>query len=848
MFRNRSDNKHWDYETQFNSTRVTLKTIAEALVFRPGTVMLSMTVSAALLVSYRFRRITGCIVIILVTLCLLSFFRLAGGSFRSRVACFYLLLCPLTMFFYLRSESHDRFSREYSERINGKIIQLEGTIVSVPDLSADSEEWGSVKIRLCNGCAIQLSGNMSELEYGDSIIAKAKITKPEPATNPGGFSMSSYLSSQGIYSTAELILRQEMEVVDEANYIRKLYSSVRARSAIRSVVNSTIESQQANLLLAVFLGEDKLLDPITKINFRRSGLAHLTSVSGSHVSFILIPISIIAAFLRLKRKSAAALEIILLIVYGTLTGWNTGTIRAVIMITILIILRANDRYFDAFNALGIACSCMILLDVYIVLQIGFWLSAGAASILVILATPLAEWSKTTVLKKTGFMLPDVLIHSLSAVLLLQLFMILVSAKLTGEIFWLSWLFNFPAIFIVSIVCTLSVFMLPGLLIFDYLSEYGIFEVAADLFKTASELILDSPLRLLRWLAETGSVNTARIPTNDLNILIYAGCAYMFICLWFRYIKPRHFNYGRLPIWGGSILLIAGLTLAFIRFLTLPVWSLYFLDVGQGDCLIMVNRHKDLTVLVDGGPKNSGYFDIEPAMAVLGIRSIDLAIATHGHADHTSGVIEMIRLGLVEEVAVPYAYATESLQKSSSHKQKNSYESDVWEEKDLTNTLLDICKHSSIPVQYLKKHDTITLPNNTSMTIMAPDNEMDISSIIKDPNEASLIMSFDWDQIRLLLLADLTEKQENLLMPYWPEADLIKTAHHGSKVTTGELFLNKVKPKHAVISSGPNIYGHPSPAVLERLVASGCRIWRTDSGGCVIVEMKNSEARINYYDR
>src|SRR5690554_3292575 len=102
-----------------------------------------------------------------------------------------------------------------------------------------------------------------------------------------------------------------------------------------------------------------------------------------------------------------------------------------------------------------------------------------------------------------------------------------------------------------------------------------------------------------------------------------------------------------------------------------------------------------------------------------------------------------------------------------------------------------------------------------MTVLEPGQEIDLISAVRDHNDASLIISFSWNQLDVLLLADLTETQEAALMPCWTDADLIKVAHHGSKFTTGELFLEKVLPDHAVISSGTNYYGHPAPEVVAR---------------------------------
>ncbi|NLW12215.1 MAG: DUF4131 domain-containing protein [Clostridiaceae bacterium] len=840
--------KHWDHKTGSISRSVTMISIVSGFVFRPGLVVMVFAVTAGLLIASRIAPAIGSTILIVVSICTIYAFCQVGGSIRSRIACFYLLMLPVTLFSYLRSESLDSFCRDYSEEISGRIIEMEGTVASVSEMTEPGEEWTSCKFRLKNGCMIRLSGNIGWLDYGDHIAVQVKTSIPEQASNPGGFSMRKYLEGQGIYLAGEVVLDQEIEVLKKGNLWHRLYSAIGARSKIKETIRSILDKEQSDLLLAIFLGEDRLLDSATKIRFRRSGLAHLTSVSGSHVSFLLIPLTMIAALMHLGKRSAAALQISLLLVYGTLTGWNTGAMRAVIMLSILIILKASDKNFDAVNALGLACSCMIFLDIYVVMQLGFWLSAGAAAVLTIAAVPFGDWLRTSVLENTKILLPDTLVHSFCAVILLQIFMIPLSARLTGEVFWFSWLYNMPAIFVVSIICTLAVFLIPALLLSGYFLASGVFEPIADTLKSAARLILDSPLRVLSWLATAGSVNGARTPISDLNLLIYMGGALLAAALWFRFIQPRSFSFGRIPFGVGGILLTTGIAAAIINFLIGPVWSLYFLDVGQGDSLLMINRKNDKSILIDGGPEGCGYFDIEPAMTNLGISKIDIAIVTHGHADHIGGVFELIELGLVSELAVSKTSIEAYTQTDFAYRSEILHANNQFQETDMTKMLVDKCYERSIPVQYLKKHDTITLPADAELLVLAPVSQADIAYIRKDPNEASLIINFSWEQLNVLLLADLTEKQEKKLMPIWQQADLIKVAHHGSRFTTGELFLSRVRPRHAIISSGPNFYGHPSMDVIDRLTAVECMTWRTDFCGCVIVDMNNSEAKIRNYGR
>lgn len=848
MRKNKQGYKHWDFNTGSKSEAVTSKSIASAIVFRPGLVMMLLSITAGLLITYKVSAAIGFSLIIIVSFLVIYVFCQAGGRLRSRLACFYLLLGLLTLFVFLRAEANDRFNRLYSKEIIGSIIDIQGTVVSVPDLNEAGDDWSSVRLRLVNGCLIRLTGSISQLEFGDFISAKVVMELPAKETNPGGFSMRDLLLSHGIYTTGKIVMAEELCVLKKGGIWHRLRSAVPAKSAIRQAVRSFLDREQADLLLAIFVGDDNLLDPDVKIYFRRSGLAHLTSVSGSHISFVIMPISFLAGLMKLGKKQAAAVQILLLLIYGTITGWNTGAVRAVFMLSILIVLKAADRNYDAANSLGLVCACMIFHNIYIVMQMGFWLSFCAAAALTVFAVPCADWLRTIVLDKTKILLPDLVTHSLCAVVLLQFVMIPLTAPMNNEIFWLSWLYNMPAISLVSIICVLSVFVIPIIMISGYFLNTVASSFFTGLIGACAKAALDSPLKSLTWLAKAGSSSEARSSTADFSILVFMGGALLAAAFWLRYVQPKVFSFGKLPMWVGGVMFAAGLSIMYLTRLTSPEWTLYFLDVGQGDSLLMIDRRSSISILIDGGPENSGYYDIEPAMRSLGISKIDLAIVTHGHADHIYGVMELAELGLIEEIAVSHISVLAADRSDHSNSKFSTAFSKDDQGNDLSMLLINKCTNLSIPVQLLKKHDTITLPGDAAIFVLSPDAYDEISSVRKDQNEASLILEFEQGSLRTLLLADLTANQERSLMPEWKKADVIKVAHHGSRSTTGEPFVGRVLPRHAIISSGPNFYGHPSPDVINRLEDADCMIWRTDTSGCVIVDYFKNEARIKVYGR
>lgn len=239
-------------------------------------------------------------------------------------------------------------------------------------------------------------------------------------------------------------------------------------------------------------------------------------------------------------------------------------------------------------------------------------------------------------------------------------------------------------------------------------------------------------------------------------------------------------------------------------------EVHFLDVGQGDSVLVRNGNR--TMLVDGGTIDAG-----PAVAAYlksqGIGTIDVVVSTHPHADHIGGlltVLESFPVKTVYDTGIPHTTRT--------------YEGYL--------TLID---QKNIRFVVPQRGDTIDLgPGVTVRVLSPPPGGVGAGS---DLNENSMVLKITHGSVSFLLMSDAESEAENTMLESGHDlkSQVLKVGHHGSRSSSGKAFLKAVDPQVSVIEVGDdNPYNHPAPATLDRLYAIGSEVYRTDRDGNVVV--------------
>ena len=536
--------------------------------------------------------------------------------------------------------------------------------------------------------------------------------------------------------------------------------------------------------MGLALGDDSHLHEELARDFHATGLGHLLVVSGENVAMVLAPVVALGLALRLGRVARFALALGTVVFFVVLTGAEPSVMRAGVMASIALTGALLGRPRSTATVLAAAVLVLLVVDPALVWAIGFQLSVAATAGMVALASPLAE--------RFSF-LPGWLALATGATLAAQF-------GVTPVL-----LYHFHEVPLVTLPANVLAFpaVSPALLL--GLLAAGIGTVAPGVGEPLAMLAL-IPLRYLETVADR--LSTAPVPwitsRGGLGQLVVALALVGAFALWFRSGK-------RFP----RVVLISVLALL----LPVVVWSsalaagppsrltVRFLDVGQGDAAL-VTSPGGAVVLIDAGPDEE---QVATDLSALGVKRIDVAVATHPHADHVAGfpaVFGRFPVGLVLDPGCN-------------------------EPSPAYDAFLRAVEQEALTVRHPRAGETLEV-GDLQLDVLAP--VVCAHGTSSDPNNDSIVLRVSIGDDVVLFPADAEEPSQQTMLDSGVSlgADLLKVPHHGGATSLPE-FFDAVDADVAVVSVGqPNDYGHPVPEVLDEIRATGSTVLRTDQLGDVTV--------------
>ena len=565
----------------------------------------------------------------------------------------------------------------------------------------------------------------------------------------------------------------------------------RAGKAFREKVAAIWDDPRVSgFLTAELTGDKSAMDDGDYLAMQETGLAHLFAVSGLHCAFL---VTLLALLISRRQRLLCAVTIPLLLFYMVMVGMSPSVVRACIMQIFLLIAPLFRRGSDPLTSLAAALLVILLCNPFAAASVSLQLSFSATLGMVLLSPRLYKlltgWykGKCRPLRTALCFVAANLSATLSAVVF--------TAPLT------AWYFR-----IFVLVAPLSSLLAVPAAGWSFMAAFVTVLLGFVWLPLASLLgwISWALVRYILWIA------------NGMMSWRYHAVYFTnpYLIYWLLFLYAAFIGCAATPDGKRKYLLASALS---VLTLTAAIWvnrqdyqygvlTALTLDVGQGESVILTSGGE--TALVDCGSSNS-YKDpgglAADTLHSMGVRELSAVVVTHYHADHTNGLYEVLRRIPVQTIYLP----------------------DIEDEYGVRERLVSLAKEKGAQVTYVTKETADTL-GDTVLTIYPP---VQSGGDLNELGLTALASAGDFD---LLITGDMSGSTEKKLVETYalPDIEVLVVSHHGSRYSSNIRFLKSVTPEAAVISVGDNNYGHPSEETLQRLLAVGADIWRTDQQGTI----------------
>lgn len=565
----------------------------------------------------------------------------------------------------------------------------------------------------------------------------------------------------------------------------------RAGKAFREKVAAIWDDPRVSgFLTAELTGDKSAMDDGDYLAMQETGLAHLFAVSGLHCAFL---VTLLALLISRRQRLLCAVTIPLLLFYMVMVGMSPSVVRACIMQIFLLIAPLFRRGSDPLTSLAAALLVILLCNPFAAASVSLQLSFSATLGMVLLSPRLYKlltgWykGKCRPLRTALCFVAANLSATLSAVVF--------TAPLT------AWYFR-----ILVLVAPLSNLLAVPAAGWSFMAAFVTVLLGFVWLPLASLLgwISWALVRYILWIA------------NGMMSWRYHAVYFTnpYLIYWLLFLYAAFIGCAATPDGKRKYLLASALS---VLTLTAAIWvnrqdyqygvlTALTLDVGQGESVILTSGGE--TALVDCGSSNS-YKDpgglAADTLHSMGVRELSAVVVTHYHADHTNGLYEVLRRIPVQTIYLP----------------------DIEDEYGVRERLVSLAEEKGAQVTYVTKETADTL-GDTVLTIYPP---VQSGGDLNELGLTALASAGDFD---LLITGDMSGSTEKKLVETYalPDIEVLVVSHHGSRYSSNIRFLKSVTPEAAVISVGDNNYGHPSEETLQRLLAVGADIWRTDQQGTI----------------
>ena len=708
-------------------------------------------------------------------------------------------------------------SADAASRYNdGVSMRVRGVLRDDPDLGDTSQRFAiSVRAVQVRGDWVPASGGVQvrigllpRYRSGDVVELEGALESPPHAD---GFDYADYLASRGIQSIMAFP-RARVTGREDDSIMRA--TILRVRRSLSHALTVSLPEPQASLAQGVLLGQKSALPADVAADLNATNTSHLVVVSGSNVVLVSAYATMALAWL-FGRRRALLLSIAAIIAYAALVGASPPVVRATIMGILLVFASLTGRPSHGITTILFAAAIMVGIDPHLDRDVSFQLTFAATAGIVCLASPMREWMIAGVaaaLRRDT--IPHVVLWLIDP-LSVTLAAIIATEPLVA--------LNFGRVSLVAVPANMLVVPAFGLILGTSLLAGigGLIPHAHTAFAAPAYYALTYWIVLARWFAALPSASRQIGVGTWWVWTTYGTISLTGFLLLRRFGHPfgaRLEPPSPLRLWRQApVLSIAVPLVVLVATAGFVLWPspaarlrVTVLDIGQGDA-ILIQTPGGRDILVDGGPGRAvlrGLGDELPWHD----RAIEMVVLTHPQSDHLNGLLDVLdRYDVRRVVAGP------GIEPSVAYRS--------W---------LAATRAEGVQIETARQGGEFDLGDGVRMEVLGPDG---VESTDPQVNNTGAVVRVSWHSVSFLLTADIEAKAEQALLADGIDlhATVLKVGHHGSKTSSTRAFLDAVRPSVSVVSSGRNnIFGHPAPAVVDRLDDYG-PVYNTAADGAVHLE-------------
>lgn len=643
-----------------------------------------------------------------------------------------------------------------------------------------------------------LESGQEEPEMGSVVRITGKVVNFERASNPGQFDAYSYYQILGI----SYRLNQAVISAKSQKYNGLTQTVYQIRSFLSQKLSESLPEQEAAVMQTMLLGEKGGMDKELKALYQRNGIAHILAISGLHISMIGMGLYKILRKCAVPMKAAAVLSALAMILYCMMTGFSVSAVRAVIMFSLHMGAVMAERTYDMLTAAAVAAVLILASQPLYLQHSGFIFSFGCVLGIGLVLPALTEGKRK--------------MHPAAKRMLGGLGMTVITLPVY---LWFYYQFPVYSVFLNLLIIPLMSFLMAA----------GLLLLVCSILCPPAMLPFTLLIRGILGIYEGVCGICDGLPGNLLTCgrpMKWQIVIYLLTLLLLMFFKKKGNLILRWIAAAGAVFLI-----------TFPVGGglrITFLDVGQGDCICIENSH-GMNYLVDGGSSSVshvGTYRIIPFLKSQGISTLEAVFITHPDEDHCNGIRELVEDGEIQGISVKHLVLPDI---SQSGKEEAYLE------------LEQMAAKAGIPVSYISRGQQL-IDEELTITCLHPSK----GYLTQSANEYSTVLTLTSGNFSVMLTGDVEGGGEQTLTRLLQETGenkmtVLKVAHHGSRYSTGETFLETTTPDIALISAGKNnSYGHPHEELLERLTQAGCRIYQTRDSGAVTVKYERGKATVDTF--